>query len=107
MIYLDHVKFQHEHFRVTGEAPDTTYRDRDRFADDWVFFTSVGKRKGSSDALLKFVQEGYHQTKLSKRKLGLTQSLVLYTNGSYIPMLSGLRIIMYFVARFIYKIVLR
>ena len=105
MAHLEHVKFQHKHFRVTGEVPDITYQDRDRFADDWTFFSSVGRRKQSSVQLVDCIKKHHRQTQCAARQLNLPQALLVYLNGEYISPIGGAKILFYLLARSVYKFV--
>jgi len=104
MVYLDHVKFQHKHFRVTGEVPDTTYKERDRFADDWTFFSSVGIRKQSSDRLINIIKKQPEQNQHTERYFGILQASLVYLDGKYVPLFIGIKILLYLFARWLYKI---
>ena len=56
--YLENVRFTHHHYRVTKEAPDETYKRRDRFGDDLTFLHNVKVRHCVSLSMRDYIQAG-------------------------------------------------
>lgn len=103
--YLEDIVFQHKHFSVTGEDPDTVYRDRSKFVDDKKFFLLAANRDFCAEKLLSRLEP--IKSELEQKKVtqfGLIRSCKIYMSGKYLPRLRGLKIIFYFVARAVLKL---
>ena len=107
MVFLEQVQFAHNHFRVTGEAPDSTYKERKRFGDDWTFLTSVGVRKQIRDRLMRHISNVTEHRSLDRRKLSLLLAVTAYLDRDYLPFSSRIKVLFYLFARLMYKLVTR
>lgn len=107
MVFLEHVQFAHNHFRVTGEAPDSTYQERKRFGDDWIFLTSVGVRKQISDRLMHHISNVPEHRSLDTGQLSLLLAVMAYLDKDYLPFSSSIKVMLYLFARLMYKLVTR
>ncbi len=103
-VFLSKTIFHHQHYKVTGEIPDQTYTDRNRFGDDFTFFTTVKMRFLDAKSLLRYIETGQHQEKQSIEKMSVKNSIIFYLFGPYLPFRNRIKTIMYMTSRYVYKI---
>lgn len=107
MVFLDKVQFAHNHFRVTGTSPDSTYRERKRFGDDWTFLASVGVRQQISDRLMRHISNIPEHCSLDKSQLTFPMAVMAYLNRSYLPFYSRIKVLFYLFARLVLRLLSR
>ena len=102
--YLADVKFTHRHYRVTKDAPDETYKRRDRFGDDLTFLQNVKIRYFVSLEMRYYIQTGDRFSAPGSDDVvdGIVAPFSYYLFACPGHMGYRLRMICYFVARLIY-----
>ena len=106
-IFLREVVFNHQHYTVTGQPPDETYTDRDRFGDDANFFNSVKTRHLETMSIKSFIETGRSFEKQPTVKLSITNSVLFYLFSSHLPVPNRLKLLYYMFARYTYKSLFR
>ena len=103
-VFLSETIFRHQHYKVTGEIPDKTYTDRNRFGDDFTFFTKVKMRFLDAKALQRYIESGQHQEKQPIEQTSVKNSIIFYLFGPYLPLRNRIKTLVYMTARYVYKI---
>ena len=101
--FLEHVRFVHTHFRVTGEKPDKTYLERNRFGDDKNFFCAVQQRIAETEAVLAEIIEGKEKKTFKDLTVNPLKAVYLYLFSGYLPFHTSAKILLYILARHLYK----
>lgn len=104
-VFLREVIFEHQHYKVTGEIPDKTYLDRNRFGDDFIFFSSVKTRFLEAMSLKSYIETRQIHKKKPEIKTSIKGAAVFYLCSSYLPFRVRLRTLFYMLARFLFRIV--
>ena len=104
-IFLNDIIFHHQHYKVTGEVPDQTYLDRNRFGDDFTFFSTAKMRSLDAKSLISFIETGYKHQKQPITSDSVTNSAIFYLFSSYLPVRSRLHTLLYMLSRCLYRIV--
>ena len=102
MIFLKDVIFEHQHFRVTGEKPDETYKNRERFGDDKIFFTMVKQRIESAGTIVNFIERGYCGKFNRNFETTISGAFFTYLFSRHLPLVPRLKMLTYLLARFLY-----
>ena len=103
LIYLENIIFRHEHYRVTGQKPDSTYLERDRFGDDLEFFSSVENRKKECERLLAHINGHGNADQPPEIKNTIKNGISIYLFKSYLPLKVSLKTLIYMFSRYCYK----
>ena len=103
-LYLADVKFTHRHYRVTKDAPDETYKRRDRFGDDLAFLQNVKIRYSVSLEMRHYIQTGdkFSSPRSDDVVDGIVAAFSYYLFACPGYMGYRLRMICYFIARLFY-----
>ena len=104
IVFLEHIRFTHNHFRVTGEKPDKTYLDRKRFGDDRNFLCTVQQRITETEVILSVINGEEKLKKYENLTLTPLQSIFRYLFSNYLPLNYRIHILIYLMARNIYKV---
>jgi glycosyltransferase involved in cell wall biosynthesis len=104
-VFLSKMIFRHQHYKVTGEIPDKTYTDRDRFGDDFTFFSTVKTRFLDAKSLILFIETGNHPHKQPIPITSVKTSAIFYLFSSYLPIRIRIWTLLYMLSRLIYRIV--
>ena len=102
-VFLSEIIFYHQHYKVTGEIPDKTYTDRDRFGDDFTFFSSVKMRFLDTKSLISFIK---HKQICQKERINnnsIINSALFYLFSSYLPLRIRLQTLVYMLSRCLYR----
>lgn len=104
ILFLEHVHFEHKHFRVTGEKPDQTYLDRKRFADDKIFFCSIQQRINESNSIISAIVKGEYKKSERALTVNVFKAVYLYMFSGYLSFFTSLKINLYSLLRYFYKL---
>ncbi len=108
VFYLEHLIFEHMHYRLNKSRFDATYRHRDRFADDDEFVVSVVARRKIALTLSNI---GDHPSKQSEslreartlRAKGITSGCISYIFDQSLPLRTRYKTFIWIVSRYIYR----
>lgn len=106
MRFLQDVCFFHQHHSVTNEAPDSVYKDRNRFSEDEKFIFLASNREKSVQTLLATIQPDKAGAISKFGREGFILSGKIYLSGQYLPRTRGAKILLKYLARRAYKMLL-
>lgn len=103
LIFLDDIIFEHNHYRYTGEIPDQTYKDRDRFGDDLIFLSAVKQRIATAQLIQELIEQTTPRKNNTTTSISLSKSIASYLFSKSFPRFYGFKICVYFLMRFVFK----
>jgi hypothetical protein len=112
VFYLNHVIFEHMHYRLNKSKFDATYRHRDRFADDEEFVVSVVARKKIALALSNLGDDPIKQSESlgdarTLRAKNITAGCISYIFDLSLPPRTRYKTLIWIVSRYVYKFLSR